>query len=355
MLKIKHKSSSKKLKKKNDKKKVDVAKEVGTINGFTIIEKFSEDKKITTNEIIEKNINKEQKNDSDDLNNLDDKNKSFFKNWIVYDNPNESRFAKFFKELEEEKKQKNETNTNIKENEDKKENEEEDETNNIYDNISSNPSEDNSREPKESKETKDDDNFNISSILANFEIFENDFENNQEEKAAKEKKDEELNLDLNINDIISKKDKRSTLMIKNIPNKFNQEYILSIINQNFKGTYDIFVLPTDINKYKNFGYAFINFTSSYYVPYFYFLFNGKMWFGTNSHKICELAYSKVQGKLALLEHYPSKIVFCNEEALDVTPEQKYIIPNIYKLYFNECFPKEKIEEYKYYFITKKPN
>ena len=349
------KSLSKKLKKNHHKKNLDVTKEVGTIYDFTIIEKLKEEKKITPKELKEKPVNIVPKNESDNLNNLDEKNKSFFKNWIVYDNPNESRFAKFFKELEEEKKQKNETNTNIKENEDKKENEEEDETNNIYDNISSNPSEDNSREPKESKETKDDDNFNISSILANFEIFENDFENNQEEKAAKEKKDEELNLDLNINDIISKKDKRSTLMIKNIPNKFNQEYILSIINQNFKGTYDIFVLPTDINKYKNFGYAFINFTSSYYVPYFYFLFNGKMWFGTNSHKICELAYSKVQGKLALLDHYPSKIVFCNEEALDVTPEQKYIIPNIYKLYFNECFPKEKIEEYKYYFITKKPN
>ena len=80
-----------------------------------------------------------------------------------------------------------------------------------------------------------------------------------------------------------------------------------------------------------------------------------MWFGTNSQKICKLAYSKVQGTDALLEHYPSKIVFRNEEALEVTPEQKYIIPNIYKLYFNECFPKEKIEEFKYYFITKMPN
>ena len=164
-----------------------------------------------------------------------------------------------------------------------------------------------------------------------------------------------MNLDLNINNIISLKDKRSTLMIKNIPNKFNQEYILNIINQNFKGTFDVFVLPTDVNKFKNFGYAFINFTSSYYIPYFYFMFNGKMWFGTNSRKICELAYSKVQGNLALSEHYPSKIVFHNEEALEVKQEQKYIIPNIYKLYFNECFPKEKIEEYKYYFITKKPN
>ena len=171
----------------------------------------------------------------------------------------------------------------------------------------------------------------------------------------KEKENEELYLNLNINDILSQKDKRSTIMIKNIPNKFNQEYILSIINQNFRGTFDVFVLPTDINKLKNFGYAFINFTSSYYIPYFYFLFNGKMWFGTNSQKICELAFSKVQGKKALLEHYPNKIVFCNEEALEVTSEQRYIIPNIYKLYFNECFPKEKIEEFKYYFITKMPN
>ena len=186
-------------------------------------------------------------------------------------------------------------------------------------------------------------------------------EKKEEEKKEVEKKEvidnneEEMNLTLEINNIISQKDKRTTLMIKNIPNKFNQEYILNIINQNFKGTFDVFVLPTDINKFKNFGYAFINFTSSYYIPYFYFMFNGNMWFGTNSQKICELAYSKVQGKAALLEHYPSKIVFCNDEALEVTPEQGYIIPNIYKLYFNECYPKEKIEEYKYYFVTKMPS
>ena len=30
--------------------------------------------------------------------NFDDKNKSFFKNWIVYDDPKESRFTKLFKE-----------------------------------------------------------------------------------------------------------------------------------------------------------------------------------------------------------------------------------------------------------------
>jgi len=270
--------------------------------------------------------------------------------WIIYDNPNESRFTKLFKELEEDKNKKNEMNYNESEIGDDNQ---EDMNSNIYDHISSNPSENNSRDSKGSRELNNDWNFNFNSKEDNFPIFENS--QNNEKKDEAEKEDEEMNLDLNINDIISMKDKRSTLMIKNIPNKFNQEYILNIINQNFKGTFDIFVLPTDINKYKNFGYAFINFTSSYYVPYFYFMFNGKMWFGTNSQKICKLAYSKVQGTDALLEHYPSKIVFHNEEALEVTPEQKYIIPNIYKLYFNECFPKEKIEEFKYYFITKMPN
>ena len=144
-------------------------------------------------------------------------------------------------------------------------------------------------------------------------------------------------------------------MIKNLPNKFNKDLLLCIINQKFKGTYDLFILPTDINKYKNFGYAFINFTSSYYIPYFYFIFNGKMWSGTNSKKICELTYSKVQGKTNLLRHYPSKIIYGNEEALNVTPEQKYIIPNVYKLVFNKFFPKEKIKEFNFYFITKMPS
>ena len=144
-------------------------------------------------------------------------------------------------------------------------------------------------------------------------------------------------------------------MIKNIPNKFNKELLLSIIDQNFTGTYDLFILPTDINKFKNFGYCFINFTSSYYIPYFYFMFNGKMWSSTNSKKVCELTYSKVQGKKDLLSHYPSKIVYLNERALNVTPEQQYIIPNVYKLIFNKFFPNQKIKEKKFYFITKMPN
>ena len=170
------------------------------------------------------------------------------------------------------------------------------------------------------------------------------------------KKTEDTGADMNliIDKVISCEDMRTTIMIKNIPNKFNRELLLEIIDQHFKGTYDTFVLPTDVNKYKNFGYSFINFTSSYYIPYFYFIFNKKKWAGTNSKKVCELTYSKVQGKNDLSNHYPSKIIYDNKESKMVTPDQKYIIPNAFKLIFNKCFPNQSIEEFKYYFITKMP-
>ena len=411
---LKRKSHSKKNSKKNKNKKDELLKEIGDMDGFAIIEKLNEDKK----EEKEKEKEEDKKEDLEmkgeliDLSNFDENNKSYFNNWIIYDNPNESRFTKLFKELTE-PDNKNEV-YQINNNETEQYNG--DSNGNGFDNISSNPSEENSRDSrawyddkgdfdlkteeeekkdqnkiieednknkqkekkdkdkkgKEKKEKKDKDKKDKDKKdkdkkeLEKKEVEKKEeknevIEKKEENKEVKEKKDvkdnneEEMNLTLEINNIISQKDKRTTLMIKNIPNKFNQEYILNIINQNFKGTFDVFVLPTDINKFKNFGYAFINFTSSYYIPYFYFMFNGNMWFGTNSQKICELAYSKVQGKAALLEHYPSKIVFCNDEALEVTPEQGYIIPNIYKLYFNECYPKEKIEEYKYFFVTKMPS
>ena len=103
---MKKKSHLKKSKKNKEEIKKDVTKEVGTINGFAIIEKLIEDKKDEKKEKEEDEKNKalETKPLDIDLTNLDEKNKSFFKGWIIYDNPNESRFAKLFKELEEDKK-----------------------------------------------------------------------------------------------------------------------------------------------------------------------------------------------------------------------------------------------------------
>ena len=163
-----------------------------------------------------------------------------------------------------------------------------------------------------------------------------------------------FDINVDIKKIISLEDRRTTIMIKNIPNKFTRKMLLDIINQNFKGTYDLFILPTDSNGYKNFGYSFINFACCYYIPYFYFLFNGKKWLNTNSQKVCEITYSKIQGRNNLLAHYSNKIIFQNVDVIKYNIEQKYIIPNEYRIFFDKAFPNYNVEEYKYYFLTKMP-
>lgn len=53
--------------------------------------------------------------------------------------------------------------------------------------------------------------------------------------------------------------KRTTLMIKNIPNKYTKKMLLKEIETAFSDKYDFFYLPIDFNNNCNMGYAFINF------------------------------------------------------------------------------------------------
>jgi len=165
--------------------------------------------------------------------------------------------------------------------------------------------------------------------------------NKQLKENKKIEKNEKLNLTINIYKILNKQDTRTTIMIKNIPNKFTREMLISIIDYNFKGCYDLLIFPQDSNKCKNFGYGFINFIHTFYIPYFYFLFNQNSWSGTNSQKICELSYSKIQGKNQLHKHYPAKIIFVNidGENLKNNPNPKvFRLPNIYKSMFISIYP-----------------
>ena len=58
--------------------------------------------------------------------------------------------------------------------------------------------------------------------------------------------------------IVAGEDKRTTLMVKNIPNKYTQKMLLATIDERFRGTYDFFYLPIDFKNKCNVGYAFIN-------------------------------------------------------------------------------------------------
>jgi hypothetical protein len=171
----------------------------------------------------------------------------------------------------------------------------------------------------------------------------------------KEEDDDEKKFEPNVDirKVLALEDKRNTIMIKNIPNKFTREKLLELINKNFKGTYDLFILPKDGNKNRNFGYAFINFLSSYSIPYFYKTFNGKKWVDTNSKKICEITYSKIQGRNELISHYPNKIIYFND-IQDIKIGNEFFIPNDYKIIFKQIFPNHPIEENSFGFITKVP-
>lgn len=69
-------------------------------------------------------------------------------------------------------------------------------------------------------------------------------------------------------DILQCKDTRTTLMIKNIPNKYTISLFLDEINDYFKGTYDIFYLPIDYVNKCNLGFAFINYVEPLHIILF---------------------------------------------------------------------------------------
>jgi RNA recognition motif-containing protein len=106
-----------------------------------------------------------------------------------------------------------------------------------------------------------------------------------------------------VNKVRSGEDMRTTLMIKNIPNKYNQKMLLSAVDERHKGTYDFFYLPIDFKNKCNVGYAFINFLQPEYIIPFYEEFNNKKWEKFNSEKVCDLTYARIQGKISLIAHF----------------------------------------------------
>jgi hypothetical protein len=109
--------------------------------------------------------------------------------------------------------------------------------------------------------------------------------------------------ELVIQKVLNGQDTRTTLMIKNIPNKYDQEMLLEAINQNFKGSYDFFYLPIDFKNKCNVGYAFINFINYLTVAKFYEEFNQKKWEKFNSEKVSHITYARIQSKSALIDHF----------------------------------------------------
>ncbi|CAI9093085.1 OLC1v1028500C4 [Oldenlandia corymbosa var. corymbosa] len=115
--------------------------------------------------------------------------------------------------------------------------------------------------------------------------------------------DNKKQFELDIDRIMRGEDKRTTLMIKNIPNKYTSKMLLAAIDERHRGTYDFIYLPIDFKNKCNVGYAFINMTDPSLIIPFFQAFNGKKWEKFNSEKVASLAYARIQGKAALIAHF----------------------------------------------------
>lgn len=119
---------------------------------------------------------------------------------------------------------------------------------------------------------------------------------------------------LSIERVASGADKRTTLMIRNIPNKYTQQMLLAEINQRHRGNYDFFYLPIDFKNKCNMGYAFINFMEAESIIPFYKEFDSQKWTNFNSEKVCAISYARLQGKQAMITRFQNSSLLEKHES-----------------------------------------
>ena len=106
---------------------------------------------------------------------------------------------------------------------------------------------------------------------------------------------------IKLEDVALGKETRTTVMIRNIPIKYNDQALENELEP-FEGKYDCLYMPFDYENGGNKGYAFVNLTSPYHVLLFYEFFNNKCWLYFESKKICELNYANFQGIEEIKKH-----------------------------------------------------
>eukprot|EP01028_Stygiella_incarcerata_P011216 TRINITY_DN623_c0_g2_i1.p1 TRINITY_DN623_c0_g2~~TRINITY_DN623_c0_g2_i1.p1 ORF type:complete len:720 (-),score=169.99 TRINITY_DN623_c0_g2_i1:1055-3214(-) len=109
-------------------------------------------------------------------------------------------------------------------------------------------------------------------------------------------------------------DTRSTIMIRNIPNKYTRDMLLEEISDEFATTFDFLYLPMDFHNMCNMGYAFLNMRHPKFILRFFDKFHGRKWNRFNSEKVCEITYGKFQGRDQFVEHFRRSNVMLQPES-----------------------------------------
>ena len=106
---------------------------------------------------------------------------------------------------------------------------------------------------------------------------------------------------INLENIALGIEKRTTVMIRNIPIK----YTINVLEKEleyFFGKFDCLYIPFDYVNCGNKGYAFINLINPYHVLLFYEVFQGKCWSFFESKKMSELNFANFQGIREIKKH-----------------------------------------------------
>jgi len=96
----------------------------------------------------------------------------------------------------------------------------------------------------------------------------------------------------------------TTVMMRNLPNKYTQRLLLTDINEaGFIGTFDFLYLPIDTETNANKGYAFINFSEPGFAWMFKQGYEGQRMPRFNSDKVVSVFVATLQGFDANYAHY----------------------------------------------------
>ena len=155
------------------------------------------------------------------------------------------------------------------------------------------------------------------------------------------KNQNQINIDIsknviNLENILKGKDKRTTLIIRNIPIRYSISLLIKELNNKFCRKFDVVYLPQDYTNNFNLGFGFINFIEPFHLISFCEKYEGKKWNCFHSNKICQLAYSKYQGKNDLIKYIYKKVGISshsnNKENLKksfyINDDDKYPKPSI---------------------------
>lgn len=98
--------------------------------------------------------------------------------------------------------------------------------------------------------------------------------------------------------------KNTTVMLRNLPNSYTRELLLTLLNsQGFLGKYDFVYLPIDFKTHVSLAYAFVNLINAEEAKRFWNTFRGFSDWAIPSRKIAKVSWSQLQGLNAHIDRY----------------------------------------------------